>query len=158
MWTSRPPASVIPITACSRPTRISLASELPSNRRTPLPARRPPSRNPLALALAEALEVPPLGPRERRTRSGPVATRAPAYLNWTIFARAPWRDWKHARLVTREECLHCGRAIDPAAAWRAAIAVVGPDDRPGPERPLGVLHAACTAPYLAAPIGGADDD
>jgi hypothetical protein len=80
------------------------------------------------------------------------------YLNWTIFARAPCPDWKHARLVTGEECLHCGRAIDAAAAWRVAIAVVGPDDQPGPERPLGVLHAACIALYLApqTPRAGGD--
>ena len=78
-----------------------------------------------------------------------VAERSPAYLNWTNFARAPWPDWKHARLVIGEECLHCGRAMIAAATWRVAIAVVGPDDEPGPERPLGVLHAACIAHYLA---------
>ena len=57
-----------------------------------------------------------------------------------------------------EECLHCGRAIDPAAAWRVAIAIVGPDDEPGPERPLGVVHVACIAPHLAPRPPGAGDD
>jgi hypothetical protein len=60
--------------------------------------------------------------------------------------------------VIGEVCLQCGRAIDAAAAWRVAIAVVGPDDQPGPGRPLGVLHAACIAPYLAPRSGGAGDD
>ena len=87
-----------------------------------------------------------------------VAEHSPAYLNGTIFARAPWPGWKHARLVIGEECLHCGRAIDPAAEWRVAIAIVGPDDQPGPERPLGALHAACIAFYLDAQTPGTGDD
>ena len=56
-----------------------------------------------------------------------------------------------------ETCLHCGRALDAAAAWRVAIAVVGPDDQPGPERPLGPLHAACITLYLAPQTPGAGD-
>jgi hypothetical protein len=60
--------------------------------------------------------------------------------------------------VTGETCLHCGRAIDAGAAWRVAITVVGPDDQPGPESPLGVLHAACIALYLAQRNPGAGAD
>jgi hypothetical protein len=99
-----------------------------------------------------------LSPGERS--SGVARHRASdsQYVNGTIFARAPWPGWKHARLVIGDECLHCGRAIDPAAAWRVAIAVVGPDDQPGPERPLGVLHIACIAFYLAAQTPRAGDD
>jgi hypothetical protein len=51
--------------------------------------------------------------------------------------------------VIGEACLYCGRALDAATAWRAAIAVVGPDDEPGPQHPLGLLHATCIALYFA---------
>jgi len=66
--------------------------------------------------------------------------------------RAP--RWQHAAVVIGEACLHCGRALDAATAWRVAIAVVGPDDRAGPERALGGLHPRCIAAYLAAQEAG----
>jgi hypothetical protein len=58
--------------------------------------------------------------------------------------------------VTGETCLHRGRALEPATTWRVAIAVVGPDDRAGPQRALGGLHPRCVAAYLAAQNAGRD--
>ena len=43
-------------------------------------------------------------------------------------------------VVLGDACLHCGRAIDAAAAWQVADAVVGPERPARPERPLGVLQ------------------
>jgi hypothetical protein len=49
-------------------------------------------------------------------------------------------------------------ALRPAARRRdrvaVAIAVVGSDDRAGPERALGALHPRCIAAYLAAQDAG----
>jgi hypothetical protein len=78
----------------------------------------------------------------------------PIYLGCMIprDPRAP--GWQHAAVVIGEACLHCGRALDAATAWRVAIAVVGPDDQAGAERALGALHPRCIAAYLAARDAG----